>query len=139
MNRLKKKAYVNLAWGTACVIIAAIGVGIGYRYNIKGPLPIFSFVIPACLIGFFAAIHEINKNTIYDERENKMIVQASRFGFSCFIIFVMFSSFAIFYIAGGRGQTPAYLLPIIVLFGLFLMGLADAITLLIFIARDSDE
>lgn len=139
MNRLKKKAYINLAFMTFCVIIAALGVGIGYRYNIKGPVPIISFVIPACLMGLFATIHEINKRTIYDERENKMIIQASRFGFSCFILFVMFSTFTIFYIVGGRGQIPAYVFPIIALIGLFVMGLADAITLLIFMTRESDE
>lgn len=139
MNRLKKKAYINIAWATVCVIIAAIGVGIGYRYNIKGPVPIISFVIPACLMGFFAAIHEIKKSTIYDERETKIIIIASRFAFSCFIVFIMFAAFTIFYIAGGKGQTPSYLFPVVVLIGIFIMAIADALTILIYMGREDDE
>lgn len=139
MNRLQKKAYINLSWVTACVIIAAIGVGIGCRYNIKDPVPIFSFVIPACLMGLWVAFHEIKKSTIYDEREIKIIITASRFAFSCFILFVMFSAFTIFYIAGGKGQVRSYLFPVVVLIGIFIMGFVDALTILIYMARESDE
>ena len=61
MNRLQKKAYVDLAWIAGSVVISAIGVGIGYRYNIQGPVPIISFVIPACLGLLWGTFHE-NKN-----------------------------------------------------------------------------
>ena len=45
MNKLQRRAWINLIGSTACVAVAGAGIGLAVRFNAGGLVPVISFVI----------------------------------------------------------------------------------------------
>jgi hypothetical protein len=137
MNRLEKRAWVNLGGVILCVIIAGPGVAIMVHLNMQeglfGLISFFAVGLPAGLITYRRNIRTWAQ---FDEREKKILQKALVWSMSVFILFMYCASLAVFYIVGAKNPVPAYILPALFLSGLFLMILVQSVVVLIQFAKE---
>jgi uncharacterized membrane-anchored protein len=137
MNRLEKKAWVNLGGVLLCIVIAGPGVAIMVYMNIQAGLPgLISLFVTGLIVGLITYRRNIKSWAQLDEREKKILQKALVWSMSVFILFMYCASFAVFYIVGAKNPIPAYILPVLFLSGLFLMIFVQSAALLIQFAKE---
>ena len=139
MNKLQKRAWIDLAGMTVCLVIASAGVGLMVYLNANGIVSLMAFLIGGSIVGLISCLHNIPIWVKFDEREKKIALKAFVFSSYTFILFYAFSSFIVFFIAGGKGHMPAYTLPVLFLVGLFLSQFVQSAAILIQFAREQAD
>jgi uncharacterized membrane-anchored protein len=137
MNRLEKRAWVNLGGVLLCVIIAGPGVAIMVHLNMQEGLSgLIPFLAVGLIAGLITYLRDMKISAQFDEREKKILQKAIWWSMSVFILFMFCVSFAVFYIVGAKNPVPAYFLPAMFLSGLFLMILVQSAVILIQFAKE---
>jgi hypothetical protein len=139
MNRLQRRAWVELVGVTAAVIIAGTGVGLAFHFNARGVIPIMSFVIGSLIAGLVSGLHSIAAQGKFDERERKIAVQAFIISSYTFVLFLCISCFTVFFLAGARNYIPGYSLPVLLLTGIFVSQLVQSAVILVQFAREQAD
>lgn len=139
MNRLQKRAWIDLAKTTVCIIIAAAGIGLAVHFNARGVIPLMSFLVGSLIVGLVSCLRSIAIQTKLDERERKIAVKAFVISTYTFVLFLCFASFTIFFISGARNHIPVYILPVLLLAGLFISQLVQSAVILIQFAREQAD
>lgn len=119
MNKLQKRAWLELVGVVAAVIIAGIGIAVLVSVNAKGVVGIITFTFGFSITGLVAFVINIRTYAQLDEREKKIYNRAFALSASAFVLCTCFISFYIFIIAGGKSHIPSYVPPVIFLVGLF--------------------
>lgn len=139
MNLLQKIAWYHLASTTVAIITAGAGVGLAVYFNAKGIIPLMAFVIGALIVGLVSCLRSIAIQTKLDERERKIAIKAFIISSYTFVLFLCFTSFAIFFLSGARNYIPGYTLPVLLLIGIFVSQLVQSAVILIQFAREQAD
>ena len=139
MNKLQRRAWIDLAGMTACVALAGAGVGLMVHFNAKGIVTLMAFLIAGLITGLVSGIRNIATQAKLDEREKKIAVKAFVISSYVFVIFSWCASFNVFFIVGGKSRVPVYTLPAIFLAGLFLSQFIQSAAILIQFAREQAD
>ena len=139
MNRLQKRAWIDLAIVTACVALGGAGVGLAVHLNAKGIVGLMSFLISGSVVGLISGLRSITIQAKFDEREKKIALRAFIISSYVFVIFLGYASFAVFFIVGGKSSTPTYTLPVLFLIGLFLSQFVQSASILIQFTREQAD
>ena len=139
MNRLQKRAWIELATMTIYIVVAAAGVGLGVHFNAKGILPLMAMLIAGLIVLLVSCLRRIPINAKLDERERKILLGALVLSSFTFVIFMFFGSFYVFFIAGAKSSVPAYTLPALFLAGLFVSQFIESAVILIRCAREQAD
>jgi len=139
MNRLQKKAWINLAAVTACVALSGMGLGIFVHINARGIDTFLIGMVAGLVVGLVVYVRSVAGETRLDERE-KAIARKS-FVWSCYTLTLFWAcaSFGIFFVVGGKSVVPAYTLPVVFLAGLFLAQFVESAAILIQFARETAD
>jgi uncharacterized membrane protein (DUF485 family) len=139
MNRLQRRAWIDLAIVTACVALGGAGVGLMVHLNAKGIVGLMSFLICGLIIGLISSLRSIAIQAKFDEREKKIALRAFIISSYFFVIFLGYASFTVFFIVGGKSSTPTYTLPVLFLIGLFLSQFVQSAAILIQFTREQAD
>ncbi len=139
MNRLEKRAWTELGAVILCVIIAGAGVGLMVYINTKGIVGLISFLVSGLIAGLIAYLRNIKSWNKFDEREKKIAQRARALSSCVFVLFLWCASFTVFFIVGARNPVPAYILPVLLLSGLFLATFVQSATILVQFTRERDD
>jgi len=139
MNRLQRRAWIDLAGMTACVALAGAGVGLMVYFNAKGIVNLMVFVIAGLVVGLVSGLRNIATQAKLDEREKKIAQRAFIISSYAFVIFLWCASFVVFFIVGAKGSVAVYTLPAIFLAGLFLSQFIQSAAILIQFAREQAD
>ncbi len=139
MNRLQKKAWINLAVVTACVVLAGMGLGIFVHINARGVYTFLIGLVAGLVVGLVVYVRSVAEEAKLDERE-KTIARKS-FVWACYTLTLFWAcaSFGIFFVVGGKSVVPAYTLPVVFLAGLFLAQFVESAAILIQFARETAD
>jgi hypothetical protein len=139
MNRLQKKAWINLAAITACVVLTGMCLGILVHINARGFDSLLVGLVPGLVAGLVFYVRSMAEEAKLDERE-KTIARKS-FVWACYTLTLFWAcaSFGIFFVAGGKSVVPAYTLPVVFLAGLFLAQFVESAAILIQFARETAD
>ena len=139
MNRLQRKAWVDLGCVTACVAVAGAGIGLMVHFNAQGIDDLMIFLIPGLIAGLVSGLWNMRIVSRFDERE-KIIAQRAFVLSSCaFVLFFGCGAFAVFIIAGGKSDVPAYALPVLFVADLVLAQFIQSAAILIQFAREQAD
>ena len=139
MNRLQKRAWIDLAGATAAVVIAGGGVGLAFHLNARGIVPVMSFVIASLIAGLVSGLRSIAAQAKLDERERKIAARAFFISSYTFVLLLCVAAFSIFFLSGARSYIPGYTLPILLLIGIFVSQLVQSAVILIQFAREQAD
>ncbi len=139
MNRLQKRAWIDLGGTTGCVVIASAGVGLAVHFNARGVIPLMSFVISGLIVGLVSGLRSIATEAKFDERERKIAVRAFVISSYTFVLFLCFAAFGIFFLSGARSYIPGYTLPVLLLIGIFVSQFIQCAVILIQFAREQAD
>ena len=139
MNRLQRRAWIELVGSTACVAVAGAGVGLMVYLNTRGIVYLMIFVIAGLIVGLVSGLRNIEAQAKLDEREKKVALKAFVISSYVFVIFLWCASFTVFFIVGGKNRVPVYTLPAIFLAGLFLSQFIQSAVILIQFAREQAD
>ena len=139
MNRLQKKAWINLDVVTACVVLAGMFLGIFVHTNAKGIDTFLIGLVAGLVVGLVFYVRSVAEEAKLDERE-KTIARKS-FVWACYTLTLFWAcaSFGIFFVVGGKSVVPAYTLPVVFLAGLFLAQFVESAAILIQFARETAD
>lgn len=139
MNRLQRRAWIELAVSTVCVAVAGAGVGLMVYLNARGIVNLMIFVIAGLIVGLVSGLRNIATQAKLDEREKKIAQRAFIISSYAFVLFLWCASFTVFFIAGGKSRVPAYTLPAVFLAGLFFSQFIHSASILIQFAREQAD
>ena len=139
MNKLQKRAWIDLVVTTVCVVIAGAGVGLAVHFNTRVVVPLMSFVISGLIVGLVSGLRSIAAQAKFDERERKIAVRAFVISSYTFVLFLCFAAFSIFFLSGARSYIPGYILPVLLLIGIFVSQLVQSAVILIQFAREQAD
>lgn len=139
MNRLEKRAWLELAGSVGFLIICGICIRVVVHGNAKGIGYIIIFLAAGGALGLVSCIYEIRRFNKYDEREKKICLQALILSDEVFIGFIVCCAFITFFIAGGKGMIPAYSMPIMLVGGLFIRQLVQSAAILVRCAMEEND
>ena len=139
MNRLQKRAWIELAATSASLVVAAIGTSIMVKYNAKGFIHMITVLVTFGVVGLFGCMHEIRSFRKYDERERKIYQLAFMMSCGVFVVFLESCTFIIFFAIGGKGVIPVYILLVLFFAGLFVAQLVQSATILIKCAMEEND
>ncbi len=139
MNKLQKRAWIELASVTVCVALSGAGVGLMVHLNAKGIVGLMTFLIAGLIVGLISCLHNIQIWSKLDERERKIALKAFVFSSYVFVIFFWCSSFIVFFLVGGKGLIAVYILPAFFLAALFLSQFIQSTVILIQFGREQAD
>ena len=139
MNRLEKKAWINLGGVILCVLIAGPGIWLMAYMNTTSIVGLISFLATGLIVGPIVYLRNTKSWAKFDEREKNIAQRAGRLSSGVFILFLYCASFTVFLIVGANNPVPAYLLPVLFLSGLFLMISVYSAAILVQFARERDN
>ena len=139
MNRLQKRAWMDLAGATVCVVLAGAGVALAVHFHARGVVPVMSFVIGSLIVGLASCLRSITVQSKFDERENKIAVKAFVISSYTFVLLLCFAAFSIFFLSGARSYIPGYTLPVLLLIDIFVSQLVQSAVILIQFARETAD
>ena len=140
MNRLEKRAWLELAGAVIAVLIAGAGIAVMVHLNVKGIIGIIAFTFGFLISGMVTLVINIRTYNQFDEREKKIYNRAFGLAAGAFIFCTCFVSFFVFLISGGKSHIPSYVPPLIFLAGLFLSQFVQSTAIIIqFVLEQSDE
>lgn len=140
MNRLQKRAWIELAGVAFCVAGAGAELAVLVRLNASGGVGklIISLAV-GLMAGLFGYLHNLSEQKKLDERERKIAQKALALACFVFAVFCGCSSFIFFFTVGGAGKVPVYTLPAVFLGGIFVAQFTQSAAILIQFAREQGD
>jgi len=140
MNRLQKRAWIELAGVTFCCILAGAFFGRLVHLNAKGLVYIMISLIVGPSAGLIYYISYMKIWAKFDEREKKIARKAYRLASYAFTLFVLYAALIVFFTVGGKGAVPVYYLPTLFFAAGFVAQFVQSAAILIqFALEQADE
>jgi hypothetical protein len=140
MNRLQKKAWIELASVTFSMAAIAAALAVLVRLNASGGVGKLMISLAVGLsVGLFGYLHHISEQKKLDERERQIEQKALVLSFYAFTTFIGCLAFIFFFMVGGAGKVPVYTLPAVFVGGLFVAQFAQSAAILIQFAREQGD
>jgi hypothetical protein len=139
MNRLQKRAWVELAGAVGLLIIGGASVGVMVYGNTKGIGYMIIFLVAGGTAGLLSCVHELRVFNKYDEREKKICLQALILSDEIFIGFIVCCAVITLFSIGGKGSIPAWSIMAMLLAGLFIRQLVQSAAILIRCAMEEND
>jgi len=139
MNRLQKKAWIELASVTFSMAAIAAALAVLVRLNASGTGYLMVYLIGGLPGGLFGYLHHLAEQKKLDEREKQIAQKA--FALSSYACVTLFgcSAFILFFMVGGAGRIPVYTLPAIFVGGIFVAQFIKSAAILIQFAREQAD
>lgn len=140
MNRLQKKAWIELALVTFCMAGGGAVLAVLVRLEASGGVGKLTISVAVGLtVGLFGYLHHISEQRKLDEREKQIAQKALVISFYAFATFIGCSAFILFFTVGGAGLAPVYTLPAVFFGGIFVAQFAQSAAILIQFAREQAD
>jgi len=140
MNRLQKKAWIELAAVTFCMATTSVMFAGLVRSNASGAVCLIISLVVGLPVGLFGYLHHLSEQKKLDEREKQIAQRAFALSNYAFVTLIGCSAFILFFMVGGAGQVPVYTLPAVFVAGIFVAQFTQSAAILIQIAREhADE
>ena len=140
MNRLQKKAWIELALVTFCMAGAGVALAVLVRLNASGGVgKLMISLIVGMVVGLFGYLHHISEQKKLDEREKQIAQKAFVLSSYAFVMFIGCSAFILFFTVGGTGRVSVYTLPAVFLGGIFFAQFTQSAAILIQFAREQAD
>jgi len=140
MNRLQKKAWIELAAVTFCMAGAGAALAVLVRLNASGGVGKVMISLAVGLsVGLFGYLHHLTEQKKLDEREKQIAQKAFVLSSYAFVMFIGCSAFILFFTVGGAGQIPVYALPAVFVGGIFVGQFTQSAAILIQLAREQAD
>lgn len=139
MNRLQKKAWIELAAVTFCMATSAWTLAVLVRLNASGAHNLIIGLIMGLSVGLFGYLHHFSEQKKLDERERQIAQKAFALSFYAFVTLIGCSAFMFFFMVGGAGQVPVYTLPAVLIGGIFVAKFTQSAAILIQFAREQAD
>ena len=139
MNRLQKKAWINLATITVCVVLTGMCLGFLVHINARGIDSLLVGLVPGLIAGLVFYVRSVAEEAKLDEREKTIARKSFVWASYTLTLFWACASFGIFFVVGGKSILPAYILPVVFLAGLFLAQFVESAAILIQFARETAD
>jgi len=136
MNVLQKRAWSELAFMLVCTAITAVALAFMVHMNSKGLSYVIICVAVGTPTGLVACLHNIKTVRQYDERERAILHRATMLGGFVLALVMGCASFVAFFVVGGAGTVPVYVLPAMFLGGLGAAQCTQSAVILIQFARE---
>ncbi len=139
MNRLQKKACIELAAVTFCMAGTGAALAVLVRLNASGlGKPMIGLIVslPVALFGY---LHHLSEQKKFDEREKQIAQKAFVLSTYAFVTLIGCSAFILFFMVGGAGRVPVYTLPAIFVGGIFVAQFTQSAAILIQFAREQAD
>lgn len=139
MNRLKKKAIHEFIM--MCIfLVITIPCFIGFvARNTQGFDYILIWVIVGIPTGLLCYLFETKKLKQLDERERALYQQAVHMSFGAFVFYLLGFAVIAFFLVGGGGTVPVWLLPMMIFSGVFIAGTTSSFILYRQCEKEDDE
>lgn len=135
MNRLEKRAWLNLSGVILCVVIAGPGIWWMVRANTKGLVVLVPFLISGLIGGLISYLRNMKSRAELDEREQNIAAKALALSRCVFILSLYCASFIVFFVAGANNPVPAYLVPTLFISGILLASIVQSTVILVQFAK----
>ncbi len=119
MNRLRKKAIQDFIAVCVFMLIAFPFFVQFVSNNTQGIEYALIIIIAGVPTGMIACLWEFNKFKQLDERERLLYQQANYWAQGVFVFYLSGFALVVFFLIGGKGMVPVWLLPMMVISGLF--------------------
>lgn len=139
MNKLQKKAWIELAAVTFCMSVTGALLAVLVRLNASGGDSLIICLIVGLPVGLFGYLHHLSEQKKLDERERQIAQKAFALSSYAFVTLIGCSAFILFFTVGGAGQVPVYTLPAIFVAGIFVAQFTQSAAILIQFARDQAD
>ena len=139
MNRLQKKAWIELAAATFCMAGIGAGLAVLVRSNASGAVWLMVCLIVGFPVGLYCYLHDLGEQKRLDEREKQIAQKAFTLGSYAFVTFFGCSAFILFFMVGGAGQVPVYTLPAVFVGGIGVAQFTESAAILIQFAREQTD
>jgi len=140
MNKLQKKAWIELAGVTFFMATSAWTLAVLVRLNASGAHNLIIGLVGGLSLGLFGYLHHLSWQKKLDERERQIAQKAFALSFYAFVTLIGCSAFILFFMVGGAGQVPVYTLPAVLIGGIFVAQFTQSAAILIQFAREhADE
>jgi hypothetical protein len=140
MSILQKRAWINLAGAVGLIVTAGIFLEVSMYINAQVHILFLLLALPVGIVaGFACYIRSISAEKKLDEREKTISRKADYCAGITFALFLAIASFGIFFVSGAKSNVPVYLLPLLVLTGIFLAQLVESATILIWCAKEQQD
>lgn len=139
MNKLQKKAWIELATVTFCMAVAGAALAVLVRLNASGADNLIIGLIVGLPVGLFGYLHHLSEQKKLDERERQIAQKAFALSFYAFVTVIGCSAFILFFLVGGAGQVPVYTLPAVLIAGIFVAQFTQSAAILIQFAREQAD
>lgn len=139
MNRLKKKAIQEFV--TMCIfMLITLPCFIFFTArNTQGFDYILIWVIIGVPTGLLWYLIESKKLKTLDERQRSLYQRAVHLSYGVFVFYLLGFSVIAFFLVGGGGTVPVWLLPIMLFTGVFLAGTTSSFIIYRQCEREGDE
>ncbi|MBL7153232.1 MAG: hypothetical protein ISS79_05910 [Phycisphaerae bacterium] len=140
MNRLQKKAWIELASVTFCTAVAGAALAVLVRLNASGGVGKLMISLAVGLsVGLFGYLHHLSEQKKLDEREKQIAQKAFVLSSYAFVMIIGCSAFILFFTVGGAGRVSVYTLPAVFFGGIFVAQFTQSAAILIQFARDQAD
>ena len=139
MNRLQKKAWIELAAVTFCMAATGAVLALLVRLNASGGYNLIICLIVGLPVGLFGYLSHLSEQKKLDERERQIAQKAFALSSYAFVTLIGCSAFILFFTVGGAGQVPAYTLPAVFVGGIFVAQFTQSAAILIQFAREQAD
>ena len=136
MGVLQKKAWVELVVMLVCAVVAAGALALMVRLDTQGVGYVVGSAAAAALLGLMVYLHNLKAESGLDEREKDILRKACMLAASAFVVFIGIVSFISFFLAGGGGDVPVYVLPATFFGALFVAQFVQSAAILIKLTRE---
>jgi len=139
MNRLQKKAWIELAAMTFCMGGTGAALAVLVRFNASGAGYLMVCLIVGLPVGLYGYLHNLAEQKRLDERERQIAQKAFALSSYAFVTLIGCSAFILFFTVGGAGRVPVYTLPAVFVGGIFVAQFTQSAAILIQFAREQAD
>ena len=139
MNRLQKKAWIELAAMTFCMAGTGAALAVLVRFNASGAGYLMVCLIVGLPVGLYGYLHNLAEQKRLDERERQIAQKAFALSSYAFVTLIGCSAFILFFMVGGAGRVPVYTLPAVFVGGIFVAQFTQSAAILIQFAREQAD
>jgi hypothetical protein len=136
MNILQKRAWIELILMVVFMSTAAAALAFMVHMNTKGITYVIISVTVGSVTGLVGYLHSVKTAAQYDEREKSILRRAVMLGGFALALVIGGSSFVAFFVVGGGGSVPVYVMPATFLGALFAAQLVQSAAILIQFAME---
>jgi hypothetical protein len=139
MSVLQKRAWSELVIMLVVIVVATGSLALMVRNDTKGVAYVLVSVVGAAVLGLVAYLQVVRTEAGLDEREKHILGRACMLAAASFVMAVGAVAFVAFFIVGGAGRVPVYLLPATFFGALFVAQFVQSAAILVQFTREQAD